>query len=54
METFSRLGELWELSAEHFQKIKEYTWHGLYSITTSSPEINTLWCKLFCANREES
>jgi len=54
METSSRLGELWELSAEHFRKLEEHTCLGLYSITASSPEVKTLQYNVPNEERVES
>ena len=51
-ETFSQLGQSWEVSKQLFDKIQRFTCH-LYATTASTFEVNELCNQLFCAKRRE-
>lgn len=51
-ETFSGLGQSWDVSKELFQRIKEFTCH-MYAANSSTVEVNQARYQLFCTKRGE-
>ena len=51
-ETFSGLGQSWDVSEELFQRIEEFTCH-MYAANRSTVEVNQLRYQLFCTKRGE-
>ena len=49
-ETFSGLGQSWDVSEELFQRIEEFTCH-MYAANSSTVEVNQLRYQLFCTKR---